>query len=72
MASFSDEQTALKDNGNACFAKGDFQGAEDIYTDLLNRFDKDHAILLTNRSATRLNLGRVMKHNVYITITSTS
>ena len=57
MASF-DEYTGLKAIGNDHFLKGEFDKAEEVYTALLLNHQRDHSILLTNRSAARLSLGK--------------
>ena len=59
MANATDEYTTLKTAGNAYFLSGDSAKAEEAYTTLLENFDRDHAILFTNRSAARLNLGKI-------------
>ena len=58
MATFADEYIKLKTVGNEYFLKGDFAKAEEAYSALLLNFDRDRAILFTNRSAARLGLGR--------------
>lgn len=58
MATFVDEYARLRTLGNDYFLKGDFAKAEEVYTSLLADFEKDHAIILTNRSAARLGLGK--------------
>ena len=58
MATFVDEYIKLKTVGNDYFLKGDFAKAEEAYSALLLNFDRDRAILFTNRSAARLGLGR--------------
>lgn len=59
MASKSDEFTNLKTEGNAFFLSGDSAKAAEIYTTLLENYDRERAILFTNRSAARLNLGLI-------------
>ena len=62
MASFDDEFTQLKAVGNGHYTNSQFAEADEIYTDLLMRFpDRDRVIVLTNRSATRLSLGRLQE-----------
>jgi tetratricopeptide (TPR) repeat protein len=60
MASIvNEEYTKLRSLGNDHFVKGEFAVAETIYSDILLKFDKDLAIIYTNRSAARLSLGKV-------------
>ena len=62
MASFDDEFSQLKAVGNNHYTSSQFAEADEIYTDLLMRFpDRDRVIILTNRSATRLSLGRLQE-----------
>lgn len=62
MASFDDEFSRLKTTGNEHYKKDKFDKAELAYSELLLRFpDRERAILLTNRAAARLNLGRLQE-----------
>ena len=56
MASFSSSDE-LKALGNDCFNKGDFAGAEEIFTRAIDTFDPT-AILYSNRAAARFHLGK--------------
>lgn len=60
MSSFvDDEYSKMRSKGNEFFVQGNFAQAEDIYTEILQKFDNDTSIILTNRSAARLSLGKV-------------
>jgi tetratricopeptide (TPR) repeat protein len=48
----------FKAKGNACFAKGAFQEAVDLYNQAIDAAS-DNAVLYSNRSAALLRLGRV-------------
>ena len=62
MASFDDEFNQLKTAGNSHYSNNKFEDAELTYSELLLRFpDRERAILLTNRAAARLNLGRLQE-----------
>lgn len=60
MAAIVDENyTSLRSRGNLHFVEGKFMEAEELYTKILAEFDNDRAVILTNRSAARLSLGKV-------------
>ena len=54
-----DDYSKLRSLGNEYFIQGNFALAEDIYSEILQKFDNDSSIILTNRSAARLSLGKV-------------
>jgi tetratricopeptide (TPR) repeat protein len=59
MASFEDEFAQLKKSANIAFAENDFTKAEELYTELLEKFtDRERAIILTNRSITRFTMNK--------------
>lgn len=54
MSYLADE---LKDKGNAAFRKGEYQEAEELYTQAVARY-ANNPLIFTNRANTRLKLQR--------------
>ncbi len=53
MASYQAEQ--LKEKGNVAFRSGDYQGAEDFYTQAIQKYSSN-PLIFTNRANVRLKL----------------
>jgi STIP1 family protein 1 len=53
MSSYAAEQ--LKEKGNASFRNGEYQEAEDFYTQAIQRYSKNQ-LIFTNRANVRLKL----------------
>lgn len=58
-SSVDDDYSKMRSKGNEFFVQGNFALAEDVYSEILQKFDNDTSIILTNRSAARLSLGKV-------------
>ena len=58
-SSVDDDYSKMRSKGNEFFIQGNFALAEEVYSEILQKFDNDTSIILTNRSAARLSLGKI-------------